>query len=107
MENKWRTVLLLSLAELLAMGLWYSASAVAATLADIWNLSSGQVAWLSMAVTVGFVVGAFVSALTNVADIFSPRLIFSISAFTGGAATALITMSGGYGPGGGIGFPTQ
>jgi len=90
--------LLLSLAELLAMGLWFSASAVTPNLSEVWNLNSGQVAWLTMAVTVGFVVGAFLSALTNVADIFHPRLVFSISAFVGAAATALIAVSGGYGP---------
>jgi len=98
MKNKWRTVLLLSLAELLAMGLWFSASAVTPNLTTLWGLSPGQVAWLSMAVTVGFVIGAFISTLTNISDIFSPRLVFTLSALTGAAATALITFSDGYGP---------
>jgi MFS family permease len=97
LQNKWRTVLLLALAELLAMGLWFSASAVTPSLTAIWNLSSGQVAWLTMAVTVGFVAGAFLSALTNISDIYPPRLVFAISAFIGAAATALITVSGGFG----------
>jgi len=98
MSNKWRTVLLLSLAELLAMGLWFSTTAVTPNLTTLWDLSAGQVAWLSMAVTVGFVAGAFISTLTNISDIFSPRLVFTLSAFVGAAATALITISGGYGP---------
>jgi MFS family permease len=98
MNNKWRTVLLLALAELLVMGLWFSASAITPTLSTVWNLSSGQVAWLSMAVTVGFVVGAFISALTNVSDIYSRRLVFALTAFIGAASTALITLSGGFGP---------
>jgi MFS family permease len=79
------------------MGLWFSASAVTPTLTTIWDLSSGQVAWLSMAVTVGFVVGALVSALTNVSDIYSPRIVFALSAFFAATATALITVSGGFG----------
>ena len=91
-------MLLLSLAVLLAMGLWFSASAVTPTLREVWDLSDGQVAWLSMAVTVGFVLGAFVSALTNVSDIYPPRIVFGLSAFVGAVATALITVSGGYGP---------
>lgn len=98
LENKWRTVLLLALAELLAMGLWFSASAVTPTLAGVWDLTGSQVAWLTMAVTVGFVAGAFLSALTNVSDIFAPRLIFALSAFVGALATALITVSGGFAP---------
>jgi MFS family permease len=97
MDHKWRTVLLLSLAVLLAMGLWFSASAITPTLTDIWDLSSGQVAWLSMAVTVGFVAGALLSALTNISDIYQPRLVFALCAFFGAAATALITVSGGFG----------
>lgn len=97
-NNKWRTVLALALAELLVMGLWFSASAVTASLSQEWALDSGQVAWLSMAVTVGFVAGAFLSALTNVSDIYPPRLVFGIGAFVGAGATALITISGGYRP---------
>lgn len=96
MEKKWRTILLLSLAELLAMGLWFSVSAVTPTLSTVWELNSGEIAWLSMAVTLGFVVGAFISALTNVSDIYRPRFVFAISALMGAAATALITFSGGF-----------
>lgn len=38
LENKWRTVLFLALAELLSMGLWFSASAVTPSLASLWGL---------------------------------------------------------------------
>lgn len=98
MNKKWNIVLLLALAELLAMGLWFSASAVTPTLSTLWDLNSGQVAWLSMAVTVGFVVGSFLSALTNVSDIYPARRVFALCAFFGAAATALIAVSGGYIP---------
>ncbi len=80
------------------MGLWFSASAVTPTLRDVWDLNDGQVAWLSMAVTVGFVLGAFISALTNFSDIYPPRIVFGLSAMVGAGATALITVSGGYAP---------
>jgi MFS family permease len=98
LAKKWRTVLLLALAELLIMGLWFSASAVTPSLAALWDLDGGQVAWLTMAVTVGFVAGALFSALTNISDIYPPRLVLAISAFVGAAATALITVAGGFGP---------
>ena len=99
MTEKWRTVLLLALAELLAMGLWFSASAVTPTLTTAWQLSAGDAAWLTMSVQIGFVVGAFLSALFNVADVWSPRKVFAGGAILGAAANALIaTSANGLGP---------
>jgi MFS family permease len=87
---KWQTILLLALAEFLAMSLWFSASAVTPALAEAWNLSGGDVAWLTMSVQIGFVVGAFLSALLNVADVWPPRLVFAAGAILGGLANGLI-----------------
>jgi len=66
--NKWRNLLLLACAQLLAMSLWFSASAVIPQLIVEWDLSRGQQSWLTMSVQIGFVVGALLSALTNAAD---------------------------------------
>jgi MFS family permease len=87
---KWRTLVLLALAELLAMSLWFSASAVTPSLMDRWQLTAGQASWLTMTVQVGFVVGALASALFNVADIWEPRRVFAGGALAGAAMTALI-----------------
>jgi MFS family permease len=92
MSKKWQTILLLALAELLAMGLWFSASAVTPALTTAWDLSSGDAAWLTMAVQIGFVVGAFLSALFNVADRWPPRLVFALGALVGAAANGLIAV---------------
>jgi len=89
-NKKWQTVLLLSLAELLALSLWFSASAVTPALTAAWDLTPGGVAWLTMSVQIGFVVGAFVGALFNVADVWKPRLVFALGATLGAAANALI-----------------
>src|SRR5688572_10092546 len=72
------------------MGLWFSASAVTPTLTQVWDLSAGQTAWLTMSVQLGFVAGAFLSALFNVADIWPPRLVFALGAVAGAVANALI-----------------
>jgi MFS family permease len=93
MTDKWRTVLLLALAELLAMGLWFSASAVTPALTLDWDLTAGNTAWLTMSVQVGFVVGAFLSALFNVADVWPPRYVFATGALLGATANALIATS--------------
>jgi MFS family permease len=90
LSKKWQTVLLLALAELLGMGLWFSASAVTPALTQAWNLSAGQAAWLTMSVQLGFVAGAFLSALFNVADVWSPRRVFAWGATAGAVANALI-----------------
>ncbi len=80
---KWRILFALSIAELLGMTLWFSATAVTPALAVEWQLSEGDRAWLTMSVQVGFVVGALLSALLNLSDIFNARYVFSICAFAG------------------------
>ncbi|VAW41569.1 putative membrane protein [hydrothermal vent metagenome] len=89
-KEKWRILLLLSLAELLGMAVWFSASAVVPALTDAWNLSEGGRAWLTMSVQIGFVVGALGSAVFNLADRLPARTFFATSALLAGFATALI-----------------
>ena len=91
--GKWRTIALLSLAEFLGMSLWFSASAVTPALLKEWHLTTGQSSYLTMAVQLGFVIGAFLSALFNLADILPPRLVFAGGCFMGAAANFLIPMT--------------
>lgn len=97
-REKRRALALLSLAELLGMSVWFSASAVVPALTAAWKLGPSGQAWLTMSVQIGFVVGAFGSAVLNLADRLPSRLLFSSSALLAGAATALIPASGA-GPG--------
>src|SRR5574341_841334 len=87
---KWRTLLLLALAECLAMGLWFSTTAVAPALIREWSLTPAQGAWLTMAVQLGFVAGALLSALFNLPDLWPPRVVVALGAFVGSALTGLI-----------------
>jgi MFS family permease len=80
---KWRILVALSIAELLGMALWFSASAITPTLTVEWQLSNSGKAWLTMSVQIGFVVGAFLSALLNLSDIFNARYVFSLCAIMG------------------------
>jgi MFS family permease len=92
MDTKWRTILLLSVAELLGMAVWFSASAVVSSLAQAWSLNDSGRAWLTMSVQAGFVIGALISALLNLTDILpAPRLI-AISAFLAAGVTVLIPL---------------
>ncbi len=98
LPGKWRVLLLLSAAELLGMAVWFSASAVLPALTDIWELTDGGKAWLTMSVQVGFVVGALGSAIFSLADRLPARWLFAISSLLAGVATALIPiLAGGLG----------
>jgi len=90
--TKWRTLLLLSCAELLVMSLWFSATAVVPLLTDHWQVSSGAAAWLTMSVQLGFVAGALASALLNVADVWPPRAVFAVGAFVGSIVNLAIPL---------------
>jgi MFS family permease len=92
LHSKWPTLLLLALAELLAMGVWFSASAIVPALTVAWNLDDGGRAWLTMSVQLGFVAGAFGSALLNLADRIPARRLFAVSALLAAVATALIPL---------------
>ena len=90
MQNKWKTLILLAAAELLAMSVWFSASAVVPALTQAWTLDDSGRAWLTMSVQIGFVVGAFGSALFNLADRLPARRLFTLSALLAALCTALI-----------------
>ena len=87
---------LLAVAELLGMSLWFAGSAVAPQLAAAWRLSGGQVAWLTAAVQLGFVVGTASVALLNLADIVPARLLFSASALLGAGVNAWLAVAPDY-----------
>jgi MFS family permease len=90
MESKWRNLGLLMLAELLAMSLWFSASAVVPQLTTEWQLDRGQQSWLTMSVQIGFVVGALASAWLNLADRVPANRLIALGAGIGAAANAAI-----------------
>jgi MFS family permease len=92
LEGKWRVLLMLSLAELLGMSVWFSATAVVPTLTDEWNLSGSGQAWLTMSVQIGFVVGALGSAILNLADRVPARRLFVLSALLAAASTLFIAL---------------
>jgi MFS family permease len=92
MNTKWRTIILLAIAELLGMAVWFSASAVVSSLAQAWSLNDSGRAWLTMSVQGGFVIGALISALLNLSDIISAPRLISISSFLAAGATVLIPL---------------
>ena len=90
--HKARVLAVLAAVELLAMGLWFSVSAVVPQLTAEWALSGRAAAWLTMAVQVGFVAGALVSALLNLADRVSARTLIAACALASAACNAAIPL---------------
>ena len=86
----WRQLGLLAVAELLAMALWFSASAVIPQLNAEWFLSGSQQAWLTMSVQLGFVCGALLLAILNLADRWPLTPLIAGSAIVGAIANAAI-----------------
>lgn len=94
--RRWGILALLSAAVLLGMSEWFTASAVAADLRALWDLSSSQVGWLTTVVQLGFVAGTAVAALLNLADVLPSRWYFSTSAVLAALANAALLVVPGY-----------
>jgi MFS family permease len=92
LKSKWRIIAVLCLAELLGMSVWFSATAVVPALIASWKLTGADVAWLTMSVQIGFVIGTFGSSLLNLADYFSGQRLFAVSSFLASIATAMIAL---------------
>ena len=86
--------MLLSAAELLAMSLWFTGTAVLPQLAQQWHAGVAMTAWLTMAVQLGFVAGALVIAIFNLPDVFSAPHIFTGSCIAAAGANALFAATG-------------
>jgi MFS family permease len=84
-------LLWICLAELGALSLWFSATAVIPSLQTTW-MSPATQAWLSMAVTLGFVAGTAVSAVLTLADWVGARRLFAISATGAALANAALLL---------------
>jgi len=90
--DRWRQLVILSLAELGALSLWFSASAVLPALTREWQLGDAGRAGLTLAVQLGFILGTLVSAIGNLPDIWSPRRFMAVSATVGALANAALAL---------------
>ncbi len=88
-----RALALLSLALVLSMTTWFSATAVVPQLRDEWGLDRGETAWLTIAVQLGFVVGAVLSSIGNVADVLAPRAVILAGSLGAAGANALLVLT--------------
>ena len=92
----WTALILVGLAELLGMSLWFAASAISTELQTFWELDSTQGVLLTTFVQIGFVAGTAFAAVLNLADILPARWYFAGSAALGAAVNAALLMAPGF-----------
>jgi MFS family permease len=93
-----RALALLAAALVLSMSTWFSASAALPQLREEWELGDTAGAWLTIAVQLGFVAGALLSSILNLADVRSARTVLVVGSL--GAALAnlgLLAVDGAWG----------
>ncbi|HSE49575.1 MAG TPA: MFS transporter [Terriglobales bacterium] len=83
---RWRILLALALAELLAISPWFSGTAAASELRLLWGWDPLRASWITVAVQLGFVAGALVSAWCNLSDVFPAPRVMLVSALLAAAA---------------------
>ena len=70
----------LAVALVFAMAPWFSTAAVLGQLREAWDLDSAAASWLTIAVQLGFVIGAVFSAAINLADRLDPTRLIMVGA---------------------------
>jgi MFS family permease len=94
-KERWRMLIFLSIALVFSWSTWFSAAAVIPQLRSAWELSTSSAAWLTIAVQIGFVIGAIVSSLFNIADIVPPRHVIMGGAVGAALANFFMLFAGG------------
>ncbi len=80
---------------LLSMAVWFSATFVTPQLVVEWDLSSGETSLLTIAVQLGFVVGAVVSAMVGIADAVPSRRLMCAGALGAAVCNGGLLLSSG------------
>ncbi len=94
--GRWAQLALVSLAVLLSLSAWLTATAIGPALAARWGLDAGEVGWLTTIVQLGFVGGTLVAAVLNLADVVPARPYFAASAAIAAGANALLLVVPGF-----------
>ncbi|MEZ5236731.1 MAG: MFS transporter [Acidimicrobiales bacterium] len=97
--RRWRELGVLAVAMVLSMSTWFSTAAVLPQLRREWDLSQVAASWLTIAVQLGFVFGAVVSAVFTLADRVRPRRLVLLGTLGAALANVALLAAGGIGAG--------
>lgn len=95
-DGRLRVLALISMAVVLSMSAWFTATAIGPELQLRWGLGSSQLTWLTTLVQLGFVAGTALAVLLNLADILPMRAYFGASALLAAGANGLLLMAPGF-----------
>ncbi|WP_394692404.1 nitrate/nitrite transporter [Hyphobacterium sp.] len=93
MDSKPLSIALITLAQVLALSVWFAGTAALPALKAAADINSAAQAALTSSVQIGFVIGALTSAILGLADRFDPRRVFMGGALLAGAANAIAMLT--------------
>lgn len=91
-RGRWAQLAILATTLLLALVPWFSAASVAPLIADEWQISRLETAFLTVAVQFGFVVGALAIAFSGAADVIPARRLIAGGALLAAVANAVFAL---------------
>jgi len=59
--------------RIFSLSFWFSTSVIETELKGKWRLTPAMESWLSIAIPIGFVIGAFISSFLGLADRYNTR----------------------------------
>jgi MFS family permease len=83
---------LVAAVQVLALAVWFSASAVVPALRESWHISETASVWLTASVQLGFVAGAVTSTALNLADRVRAHLLMAVCALLAAACTGVFAL---------------
>ena len=93
--SRWRVLGLLSIAVVLSLTTWFSATAITPELKREWHLSPFILSWLTNGVQIGFVCGALAASLVNLPDIVRLNKLMALSALLAATANVFLLLQHG------------
>lgn len=104
--GRWYALALLSVALLLGMSEWFTATAVGPAFQVRWGLSDEQLYLLTTMVQLGFVAGTLTAAILNLADVLPIRVYFAAASVLAAVANAGLLLVDGFESGAALRFLT-
>ncbi|MDY0881819.1 MFS transporter [Dongia soli] len=89
-RGKWWSLTILAVAQVLALSLWFSATAIVPVLRQAAIIDTLQASFFTSAVQAGFVIGTLLSASLGLADRIDPRRLFTASCLVAALANAAL-----------------
>lgn len=92
---RWQVLATLSIAIVLSLATWFSATAITPELKREWQLPPLVLSWLTIGVQMGFVCGALAASLVNLPDLVRLNRLMALSALVAAAANASLLLARG------------